>query len=66
LFQNLIASDTVRDPDATSLRDFEIGKNLGTTMEIVSGLKPEDRVILNQSDSLATGMRVRIEVQPEL
>jgi len=49
-----------------TLRDVEIGRNLGTTVEIVSGLKPEDRVVLNPSDSLATGTRVRINDQPAL
>ena len=49
-----------------TLRDVEIGRNLGTTVEITSGLKPADRVVLNPSDSLETGMRVRIEIQPAL
>ena len=43
-----------------TLRAIEIGRNLGTTVEVVSGLKAEDTVILNPSDSLATGARVRI------
>ena len=42
------------------LRKVKIGKDLGSSLEIVQGLSPDDRVILNPSPSLATGQIVRI------
>jgi RND family efflux transporter MFP subunit len=40
-----------------------IGRDSGATVEVVSGLTPKDAVIVNPSDSLVSGERVRI-VQP--
>jgi len=37
-----------------------IGRDFGTTVEIVSGLQPTDQVIVAPSDSLISGTRVRI------
>ena len=37
-----------------------IGRDYGTTVEIVSGLQPADQVIVSPSDSLTSGTRVRI------
>jgi RND family efflux transporter MFP subunit len=42
------------------LRPVTLGRDFGPTVEIVGGIKPEDRVILNPSDSLVTGMTVRL------
>jgi RND family efflux transporter MFP subunit len=42
------------------LKKIKIGKDLGTHLEITQGLSPDDRVIVNPSDSLASGQRVRI------
>ncbi len=39
----------------------QIGHDYGATVEITSGLTPQDQVILNPSDSLAQGEPVRIE-----
>ncbi len=36
------------------------GHDLGTQIEIVSGLKPDDQVIINPPDSLVTGQQVQI------
>ncbi|MBX9742646.1 MAG: efflux RND transporter periplasmic adaptor subunit [Chthoniobacterales bacterium] len=44
-----------------SLKKVRIGKDLGTKVEIVEGLDPKDRVILNPSDSLQNGDRVVIK-----
>ena len=38
-----------------------IGHDYGAKVEIIAGLSPRDQVILNPSDSLAQGQRVRIE-----
>jgi RND family efflux transporter MFP subunit len=37
-----------------------IGRDYGSTVEVVNGLKPTDQVIVNPSDSLTTGTPVRI------
>ncbi|MBW4026722.1 MAG: efflux RND transporter periplasmic adaptor subunit [Acidobacteria bacterium] len=39
----------------------QIGHDYGDKVEVISGLTPQDKVILNPSDSLAEGERVRIE-----
>jgi len=48
-------------PDGTvELRDIKVGRDFGTTIEIVDGVTPSDKVILNPADSLVTGDVVRI------
>jgi RND family efflux transporter MFP subunit len=42
------------------LADVIIGRDYGTTVEIVHGLSETDNVILNPSDSLESGLQVRI------
>jgi RND family efflux transporter MFP subunit len=42
------------------LKRIKIGKDLGTHLEIVQGLVPEDQVIVNPSSSLATGQTVSV------
>ena len=42
------------------LRTVKLGRDFGHDLEIRDGLKPEDRVILNPSDSLAAGTTVRL------
>jgi RND family efflux transporter MFP subunit len=42
------------------LRNVKIGRDLGSQLEIVEGLSPSDRVILNPSDSLAEGTEVQL------
>jgi hypothetical protein len=37
-----------------------LGHDLGSTIEIVAGLKPEDSVITNPPDSLVSGETVRV------
>ena len=43
------------------LTPVQIGHDYGATVEVISGLSPHDRVILNPSDSLAQGEQVRID-----
>jgi hypothetical protein len=38
----------------------KIGNDYGSTVEIVSGLRPSDEVIANPSDSLTNGTPVRV------
>jgi multidrug efflux pump subunit AcrA (membrane-fusion protein) len=49
-------------PDGVvQLKPVTLGRDFGTTVEVLSGLQPEDRVISNPSDSLSAGTTVRID-----
>src|SRR5438093_957451 len=48
-------------PDSTvELHDIKVGRDFGTTIEIVQGVSPSDKVIVNPSDSLTTGTMVNV------
>jgi RND family efflux transporter MFP subunit len=49
----------VRD-DHTELVPIVIGRDYGSTVEVINGLKPTDQVVVNPPDSLTTGTPVRI------
>jgi len=55
----LVAAD-----DRVILRPVTIGRDLGSTLEITSGLGPSDRVIDNPPDSVARGELVRVAPSP--
>lgn len=42
------------------LQPVTIGRDYGTTVEILAGLKPEDAVVLNPNDSLEEGQQVSV------
>lgn len=42
------------------LRNVKLGRDFGATLEILDGLSPADRIIVNPSDSLVSGAMVRI------
>jgi RND family efflux transporter MFP subunit len=42
------------------LRKLAIGRDYGTTVEILAGLTPQDRVVANPSDSLEDGQKVEL------
>jgi multidrug efflux pump subunit AcrA (membrane-fusion protein) len=42
----------------------KIGRDYGNTVEIVSGLQPTDAIIVDPSDSLVTGLPVRLGNKP--
>ena len=46
--------------DRVELRPVKLGRNLGTDVEVLSGLTPLDRVIESPPDSLSTGDLVRV------
>lgn len=46
--------------DHAELVPITIGRDYGSTVEVVAGLKPTDQVIVNPSDSLTTGTPVRV------
>ena len=49
----------VRDGKA-QLQPITIGRDYGDRLEVLSGLQPNDLVILNPSDSLTSGTPVRV------
>jgi multidrug efflux pump subunit AcrA (membrane-fusion protein) len=51
------------DTDTVHLQDIKIGRDFGTKLEIVDGLKESDSVILNPSDSLTDGAKVQVNTQ---
>lgn len=51
----------VRPDGKVELRSVKLGRDFGRTVEILDGVAPEDRVILNPSDSLENGATVRID-----
>src|SRR3954453_6165999 len=54
----------VKPDNNVELRDIKVGRDFGTTIEIVQGITPSDKVILNPADSLVTGDVVRIAASP--
>jgi RND family efflux transporter MFP subunit len=52
---------TVDSDEKVVLRDVVVGRDLGTEVEIKSGLSSDDRLIRSPSDSIASGERVRVE-----
>jgi RND family efflux transporter MFP subunit len=49
--------------DHAELVPITIGRDYGSTVEVINGLKPTDQVIVNPSDSLTKGTPVRINAQ---
>ena len=49
------------DADGTvHLKKVTIGQDYGTSLEVTGGVTPEDRIIVNPSDSLADGAKVEV------
>jgi len=51
----------VRPDGRVELRSVKLGRDWGQTVEVLAGVSPADRVILNPSDSLTDGATVRID-----
>lgn len=51
---------TVDNQNKTVLSKITVGRDFGTHMEVTSGLKPTDRVIVNPSDSITAGETVQV------
>lgn len=56
---------TVGADSRVVLKQVSIARDLGTTVELSSGLSPDDRVIENPPDGVSTGDEVRV-VSPEV
>jgi membrane fusion protein (multidrug efflux system) len=52
----------VRPDNTVELRDIKVGRDFGTTIQIVQGVTSSDNVILNPADSLLTGDTVRVAI----
>src|SRR5436189_1575488 len=50
----------VKPDNTVELRDIKVGRDFGTTIEIVQGITPSDKVIVNPADSLVTGAVVHV------
>jgi multidrug efflux pump subunit AcrA (membrane-fusion protein) len=48
-----------------SLQSISIGRDFGQTIEIITGISLQDRVIVNPSDSLVNGMTVAVSEAPQ-
>lgn len=55
---------TVDAQGIVALKTVRLGRNFGTTAEVLENLKNDDRVILNPPDSLVAGTKVRVKGNP--
>jgi multidrug efflux pump subunit AcrA (membrane-fusion protein) len=53
----------VDDGGTVHLKKITIARDLGTSLEISSGIEADDQVIINPSDSLADGQKVNIKTE---
>ena len=51
--------------NTVELRSVQIGRDFGTTIEILGGVSRTDRVIENPSESLVSGIKVRVQTPAE-
>ena len=57
---------TVDEAQRVRLRDIAEGRDFGTEIEVLAGIGPDDTLIVNPPDSIATGQPVRIQpAQPQ-
>jgi RND family efflux transporter MFP subunit len=55
----------VVSPDQTvTLKKISIGRNLGNTLEVLSGLQPSDRVVTAPLDTIEPGQKVLVAGEP--
>ena len=50
----------VGSDNKVQLRPITIGRDYGTTLEILGGVSLEDRVIINPADSMEDGQKVHV------
>jgi membrane fusion protein (multidrug efflux system) len=54
----------VKPDNTVELRDIKVGRDFGTNIQIVEGVTPADKVILNPADSMVTGDVVHVAATP--
>ena len=50
----------VRPDETIELRTVQVGRDFGQTVEIIGGVTAADRIVLNPTDSLVNGTKVRL------
>jgi RND family efflux transporter MFP subunit len=66
LFRSAGPQVAVVGPDhKVQLRPLNIGRDYGTTLEVLSGLDVNDQIIINPSDSLENGQPVNVAQPPQ-
>lgn len=55
---------TVGRDDRVRLKTLTLGRDFGNTVEVLAGLAPDDRVIVNPPDAIAEGERVTVVETP--
>jgi RND family efflux transporter MFP subunit len=60
LFRSEGISAAVMRADHVVLQPVTIGRDFGDELEVVSGLVPDDQIVLNPPDSIAAGQKVRL------
>jgi RND family efflux transporter MFP subunit len=50
----------------THLRPLQIGRDYGTTLEVLQGLDPNDWIVVNPADSLDEGQQVNVKELPHI
>jgi len=61
LFRSQGPQVAVVGPDnKVQLRHINIGRDYGTTLEILGGVSPTDQVVINPADSLEDGQQVNV------
>jgi multidrug efflux system membrane fusion protein len=55
---------TVDATQHVKLKSIVLGRDFGNTIEVLSGLEPSDRVVVNPPDSITDGAAVRIAAPP--
>ncbi|HWY25728.1 MAG TPA: efflux RND transporter periplasmic adaptor subunit [Nevskia sp.] len=56
---------TVSANDVVALKSVSQGRDFGSSVEILNGLKPDDRIVLNPPDSLEEGQKVHVAPPPK-
>jgi len=56
---------TVDADHKTHLQQLMIGRDYGTALEVLQGLKPDDWIVLNPPDSLDEGIQVNVKITPQ-
>jgi RND family efflux transporter MFP subunit len=59
------AVGVVNQDNVVELRKIKIGRDLGNQLEVTQGLTLDDRIIVNPSDSLAAGQKVKVRPAQE-
>jgi RND family efflux transporter MFP subunit len=55
----------VGDDNKVQLRSVRLGRDFGSTIEVLDGLKETDRVVMNPPDGIAEGMTVHVATPAE-